>query len=35
MKISYIKIRTNIDWGWYLEFESKQELDVNRVWTIL
>lgn len=35
MKISYKKIRTNIDWGRYLEFETKKELDADRVWTIL
>lgn len=35
MKISYKKIRTNINWGWYTEFQSKEELDANHVWTIL
>lgn len=35
LKISYKKIRTNIDWGSYLEFESKEELDAFRVFTIL
>ena len=35
LKISYKKIRTNIDWGWYLEFETKEELDADRVFSIL
>lgn len=35
MKISYKKILTNIDWGFYLEFETKEELDADRVFTIL